>query len=240
MERIAATHRTGIWGAYLRGVGAGLTLSLLAACTPQAALVSALLPDGTLSVLLSHLEKEEDGNRRRIAELDARKDWDGLVKFADQNLAKDRNNANWWLVAGYAHSQAGRKPRAIECYGEMVRLSPDDFLGWMLLAEAYRDTKQPLRVAQTLNNAHLAAKGTAESWFMLGEAYSELNRDLPAASAYQEAVRMNREFARAWYGLGRAQARLNRRAAFEQALKTLERLNPPLAKELAAMRPAPR
>lgn len=227
-------------GRWVRWLCATACVFALVACSPKAALISSLLPDGTVSVLLSHLEQEQEGNRRRIAELEARKDWDGLAKFAEENLAKDRNAASWWLVAGYAHSQAGRKPRAIECYGEMVRLSPDDFLGWMLLAEAYRDTKQPLRVAQILNNAHLAAKGTAESWFMLGEAYSELNRDLPAASAYHEAVRMNREFARAWYGLGRAQARLNRRAEFEQALEALQRLSPPLAKELAALRPSPR
>lgn len=227
-------------GPWARWLCAASCVVSLAACGPKAVLISSLLPDGTVSVLLSHLEREEEGNRRRIAELEARKDWDGLTKFAEENLAKDRNAASWWLVAGYAHSQAGRKPRAIECYGEMVRLSPDDLLGWVLLAEAYRDTKQPLRVVQTLNNAHLATRGTAETWFMLGETYSELNRDLPAASAYYEAVRMNGEFARAWYGLGRAYARLNRRAEFEQALEALARLSPPLAKELAGLRPGPR
>lgn len=219
--------------------GAGFILAL-AACSPQAVVVSALLPDGTLSVLLSHLEKEEEGNRRRIVELEGRKDWNGLAKFAEDNLAGDRNNASWWLVAGYAHSQAGRMARAIECYGEMVRLAPDDLLGWTLLAQALRNTKQPQRAVQTLNNAHLATKGTAETWFMLGESYAELDRDLPAISAYREAVKMNDEFARAWFGLGRAYSRLNRRVEFEETLKKLERLSPPLAKQLAELRPASR
>jgi cytochrome c-type biogenesis protein CcmH/NrfG len=75
---------------------------------------------------------------------------------------------------------------------------------------------------------------------MLGETYAELNRDLPAASAYQEAVKLNGQFARAWFGLGRASARLNRRNDFDQALEALQRLNSPLAKELAALRPAAR
>lgn len=219
--------------------GASLVL-VLAACTPQAAVVSALLPDGTVSILLSHLEKEEEGNRRRIAELEGKRDWDGLAKFAEDNLAKDRNIASWWLVAGYAHARAGRRTRAIECYGEMVRLTPDDLLGWTLLAQTLREAKQLQRAVQTLNNAHLASGGTAETWFMLGETYAELNRDLPAISAYREAIKMNYEFARAWFGLGRAYSRLNRRREFEETLKTLERLSPPLAKELAAMRPASR
>jgi tetratricopeptide (TPR) repeat protein len=240
MRRFRSSRAAGWAAAVVRGAALGLALALLAGCGPKAALISSLLPDGTTSILLSHLEREEEGNRRRIAELEARKDWDGLSKFAEANLAKDPHSANWWLVAGYAHAQAGRKPRAIDCYGEMVRLAPDDLLGWVLLSETYRDAKQPLRVVQTLNNAHLATGGSAETWFMLGETYAGLNRDLPAASAYQESVRMNPEFARAWYGLGRAYSRLNRRADFERALEALQRLSPPLAKELAELRPAAR
>lgn len=240
MRRILAIPWTGPWAACLRGAGIGLALSLLAACTPQAALIIAALPDGTIPKLLSHLQGVEEGNLKRVADLESRRDWDGLTKFAEENLAKDRNDANWWLVAGYAHSQAGRKQRAIECYSEMVRLAPDDMLGWSLLAQAYRDTMQPQRAVQTLNNAHLVHKGTAETWFLLGESYSDLNRDLPAAAAYREAVKMNGEFAQAWFGMGRAYARLSRRDDFERALKVLERLNPPLARELAELRPAPR
>src|SRR5262245_46212459 len=89
-----------------------LLASVLAGCTPQQALISALLPDGTVSVLLSHLQGEEDGNRKRVVELEGRKDWDGLVKLADENLKKDPNNTAWWLVSGYAYSQAGRHQRA--------------------------------------------------------------------------------------------------------------------------------
>lgn len=224
----------------LRAILTCLALSVLGGCTPKAALLHALLPDGTLSVMLSHLEQEDESNRRRVVELEARKDWDGLAKFAEDNLARDRNTANWWFVAGYAHSQAGRKQRAIECYGEMVRIAPDDMLGWSLLARAYRDAKQPQRAVQTLNQAHLVVKGTSETWFLLGESYSDLDRYLPAATAYREAIKMDGEFVQAWFGVGRAYARLNRRAEFEQALKTLERLSPPLAKELAEMRPAQR
>lgn len=198
------------------------------------------VPDGTLSTLLGNIQGMEDANRKRVAELEARKDWEGLVKLAEENLAKDRNNADWWTVAGYAHSQAGRHALAVQSYSEVVRLVPDEMLGWSLLAQAYRDAKQPARAVQTLNNAHLVRQGTAESWFLLGECYADLDRDLPAASAYREALERDRTSARAWFGLGRAYARLGRRAEFEQALKSLGQLDPALAQQLAELRPAAR
>lgn len=221
-------------------LGVCLILAALSACTPQAALVSALLPDGTMSVLLSHLESEPDSNRKRILEMEARKDWDGIAKFADDNLAKDRNNADWWFVAGYAHSEAGRHQRAIECYSEMVRLAPDDMLASTTLAQEYRTAKQPARAVQTLNNALRTRKGTPGIYFLLGESYADLDRDLPASTAYREAVKLDDRFAKAWYGLGRAYARLGRKDDYEKALTRLGKLDPALAKQLAELRPGPR
>ena len=225
---------------WLRGAGLGLALLALSACTPYTSALFSALPDGTVSILMSHLQGMEEGNRKRVAELEARRDWDGLAKLAEENLARDRNSSDWWTVAGYAHSQAGRYQRASECYNEVVRLAPDDMLGWILLAQSYRDAKQPLRAVQALNNAHRVRKGTAETWFLLGESYSDLDRDLPAVSAYREAVQLNSGFAPAWFGLGRAYARLGRRAEYERALKSLEEIDSSLARELAERRPAPK
>jgi len=224
----------------VRVLGAAFILSALAGCTPQAMLLNSLIPDGTTSILLSHLQQEEEGNRKQVAELESRKDWDGLVKLAEKNLAIDRNSANWWLVAGYANSQAGHHQRAIECYGEMVRLAPDEILGWELLAEAYRSAGQPQRAVQTLNNALRVRGDSPGTWVLLGNSYDDLNRPDLAIGAYREAIKLNRESPQAWFGLGRDYARLNRRTEYEQALKTLERLDPKLAKELAALRPAGR
>jgi tetratricopeptide (TPR) repeat protein len=217
-----------------------LALVALPACTPQTAAIMSVLPDGTLSTLLGNLERVEDQNRKRVIELEARKDWDGLARLAEENLAKDRNNSDWWIVAGYAHAQAGRHPRAIECYSEVVRLVPDDMLGWSLLAQAYRDAKQPARAVHTLDNALRVRTDSAETWFLLGESYSDLDRDAPAAKAYFEAVRINNGFAQAWFGLGRAYARLGRRAEFEEVLVVLSELDGVRAKELAALRPPQR
>lgn len=235
-----STGATGSLAQRLRSVALVLALMALPACTPQTAALLSAVPDGTTSILLSHLQSVEDSNRKLVAELEAKKDWDGLAKLAEGNLAKDRNNADWWLVAGYAYSQSGRHQRATECYNEVLRLTPDDMLGWHLLAQSYRDAKQPARAVQVLNNALLVRKGSAETWFLLGESYSDLGREPAAAAAYREALQINREFPRAWFGLGRAYARLGHSAEFDQVVKLLAQLDAPLAQQLAEMRPAPR
>lgn len=228
------------WVRRLRGATIALMLLVLCACGPKAALLMGMLPDGTVSTLLGNLQGMEEGNQRSVAKLEAAGNWNELAKLAEENLAKDTNSADWWLIAGYAHAQAGRHPLAIEAYNQRVRLAPDDLMGWEFLAKSYRASGQPLRAAQALNNAHLARQGTPETWLLLGECYSDLNRDLPAAAAYREAIQLNGELAEAWFGLGRAYARLGRRPEFEQTLKALEKLNPELAKELAQLRPPQR
>lgn len=229
------------------GSGRALKVALLAAiflaaagCTPQSAFIMGLLPDGTVSALLTHIDPVDETARKVIYDLESRKDWNGIARIADDNVSRDRNNANWWFVAGYAHAQAGRPGRAAEAFGELVRLAPDDTLGWNLLAQAYRDNKQPQRAVQALNTAHQLRKGTAASYFLLGESYADLDRDLPAADAYRQAVQIEADFAKAWFGLGRAAARLGRKEDFDRAVKSLDRLDPKLAKELTALRPATR
>ena len=224
----------------LAGAALGLALLAFSGCTPQSMLASALIPDGTTSILLSHLQREEDGNRKRIVELESRKDWDGLVKVAEENLAKDKKNTGWWFVAGYSHSQAGRHQRAIECFRTMAELSPDDMAGWEMLARSYLAVGQPQRAAQTLNNALRVKDNSPMTWMLLGQSYDDLSRPDLAVGAYRAAIRLDEELAPAWFGVGQAYALLNRRVEFEQALKMLEKLKSPLAKDLAVKRPISR
>jgi tetratricopeptide (TPR) repeat protein len=223
---------------FARALGAACMLSALGSCTPQQMLLSSLIPDGTTAMLLSHLEREEEGNRKRVADLESRKDWDGLVKLAEENLVKDRRSSGWWLVAGYANSQAGHHQRAIECFREMADLSPDDMVAWEYLAQSYLAAGQPQRAVQTLTNALRVRDDLPTTWVLLGKSYDDLSRPDQAIGAYRTAVKLNKESAQAWFGFGRDSALLDRQSEFELALKMLERLNSPLAKQLAEMRPA--
>jgi tetratricopeptide (TPR) repeat protein len=223
-----------------RTVAAVVMLVAGSGCTPQQQLLMSLLPDGTVPVLLSHFQRVDDTNRTRVAELEQRRDWDGLAKFAEENVKKDPSNSDWWIIAGYAYSQGGQRKRAIEAYGEAVRLSPDEVLAWNLLAQAWRSAGQPDRALQIANRALNVRSDSHTAWFMVGEANSDLGRLEPAVSAYRESIKLDERFAPAWLGLGKAYARLGRANEKGQVELALERLDPMAAKELAAFKPAAR
>jgi predicted Zn-dependent protease len=215
-------------------------LAFAAGCTPQSAFLMGLLPDGTVSALLNHVDSQNEPLKKLVYDLESRKDWNGLAKLADDNLAINRNHADWWFISGYAHTEAKRPGRAADSFANLVRLAPDEPANWTLLAQSLRDSKQPQKAVLAINTAHQLRRGTPMSYYLLGESYSDLDRDLPAISAYREALQLDGDFAKAWFGLGRASARLGRTADYESALKSLNRLDPKLAKELTALRPASR
>ena len=221
-----------------RLVLAAACLALFAACTPQAQLVMALLPEGTIPILLGHLQKVDDTNRRRIYEYEQRRDWAGLAKFADENVAKDRSNASWWLIAGYAHAQNRQHARAIECFQEAVRLEPDVPEAWNLLAQTYRDSGRPERAVQVLENALTILRDAPVTAYLLGESYTDLRRNDRAANAYRQAIQLDGGFVEAWAGLGRAYARSGRISDAREVAYTLEKSAPQLAeminREIAA------
>lgn len=198
--------------------------SCLSACTPQAALVSALIPSGTINTLLGNLERVADDNRRRVVELDAAGRWDDMARLAEQNLAKDAANADWWLVSGYARSQAGRHHEAARAFSEVVRLEPDSPLGWNLLAQSHRALGDSERAVVVLNNALLALRDSHVTEFLLGESYSDLGRFDDAAVAYQQALARQPRFAAAWAGLARAYERSGRRAEAQQVRARIEKM----------------
>ena len=95
---------------------AAVCVLALMGCTPQQQLLMSLIPDGTFPILLSHLESTSDTNRRRLAELDAHGDWKEMVAFAQENLARDPSNSDWWMIKGYAYTRLNEHRQAAECY----------------------------------------------------------------------------------------------------------------------------
>jgi tetratricopeptide (TPR) repeat protein len=231
-------HRTGFLRSRL--AAALMAVSVLAACAAPEPYTEGKLADGTTSVLLTHLKSLGESNQKVVAELEYRKDWDGLAKVAEASIKHNPHNADWWFVAGYAYSRAGRHGLAVERFTERVRIAPDDMVGWNLLAQSLRDAGQSLRAVQALTNAHLVRPGTPASYYLLGESYTDLNRYLPAAAAYRESVKLDSRFAQAWFGFGRSAAELGNKSDYDQALKALRQLDPALASKLAAIRPRDR
>jgi len=208
------------------------TVSITCGCTPQAALIASLIPDGTLNALLGNLERVPDENRRRVAELERRGEWTELGQLAARELAKDRSNADWWLIAGYAHSRLGDHAAAAEAYSQVVRIEPDNAAGWHLLAQTHRAAGAPHRAVNVLNNALLALRDSALTHYLLGETYSDLKRYGESAGAFEGALKIEQKFPAAWYALAMAYMRLNRPADARAAAAQLEKLDATLAGRL--------
>ena len=188
-------------------LGAALALIVLAsACTPKAALLSALLPRDTVNIMLGNLERVPDENRKRVAELEQAGRWSELARLAEAELSKDRANADWWLISGYAQSQMREHRRAAEAYNEVVRLEPDNGAGWHLLAQSYRAAGEPARAVRVLENARYALRDSPLTPYLLGESYSDLRRDELAVPAYREALKIQERFPAAWFAPRRALA----------------------------------
>ena len=207
----------------------------LAACTPQQALISALIPDGTASVLLGHLQGVEDGNRRRIVELEQQGAWRELAAFADSNIGRDPFSPEWRMIGGYAQARLGEHKRAATYFAEMVRLSPDDPAGYHFLAEAQRAAGQPLLALKTLDRALLVLRDSPLTHQLAGEANSDLGRFREAAESYRRALRDAPGMAVAWFGLGRAALQLGRKDDGQEALAALDRLQSPYAETLRGL-----
>ena len=207
---------------------------LLAGCTPAGQILFSLLPDGTIPLLLSNLERESDANRKRVSELERAGDWAGLAKLAEDHIEKQTSNASWWMVAGYAHSRLKDHARAIECFREMIRLEPDVPEAWNLLAQEHRMSGNPRRAVEVLTQALTALRDTPVTLMLLGESYSELgNYDL-AARAYRQSLDLDAGLTPAWAGLARAHIKRGQWAEAESIARAQEKTNSPLAAAIRA------
>jgi tetratricopeptide (TPR) repeat protein len=206
----------------------------LSACGHPALMALSLLPDGTFSALLGNMQSVSEPNRRVLAEMEKKGDWQGIADFAAQNLSRDTQNAEWWLVRGYAFLRLEQFPNAAESFQQAVRYEPGEIAGWQLLGETYRLMKQPERAVRTMEAALRVSQDDASTWFILGEAYHDLGRYDRAAFAYQQTLSRNSRNVEAWYGLTVANYRLGNKAETDAALAGLRRLDPQLADKVAA------
>ena len=216
----------------LRALAALFAIVVLGACTPQQALLASLIPDGTAGVVLGNLERVEDRNRRRIAELEKAGKWEELDRFALENIQKDSANADWWFVAGYARTQLNRHLAAAEAFSNATRLEPDNIVAWNHLGQAYRLGGDSRRAVNALNSALNMRRESPGTLYLLGESYNDLGRRNDALAAYRQAVSLEPQFAMAWHAMARTYADMGRREEAEGARAKLEKIDPKLAATL--------
>jgi len=170
--------------------------------------------------------------RQRIAELNRGRDWNGLLRYAEERQRRDPEGSDWGVVAGYAWLRSGEYPRAASALSRVIQRNPEDIGAWNLLGETQRLSGQPGRAVQTLERASTIGRTSFVTFFLLGEAYRDANRLDRAIGAYQEAVRLEPQFAAGWFELGLAQARIGDHEEARMALERVEKLDTTLAQDL--------
>jgi tetratricopeptide (TPR) repeat protein len=170
--------------------------------------------------------------RERIAELDQKQDWSGLLRYAGERQRQDPEGSDWGVIAAYAWLRRGDYPKATAALSRVIQRNPEDIGAWNLLGESQRQAGQPGQAVRTLERASIIGRTSFATFFLLGEAYRDSNRLDRAVAAYREAARLEPDFARAWFELGAAHVRLGERDEVPVALGRLEKLDPALAVEL--------
>jgi len=170
--------------------------------------------------------------RERIAGLNQKRDWEGLLRYADERQRRDPEGSDWGVVAAYAWVRRGDYPKATAALARVIQRNPEDIGAWNLLGESQRQAGQPGQAVRTLERASAIGRTSFVTFFLLGEAYRDSNRLDRAVAAYREAARLEPDFGRAWFELGAAQVRLGERDEIPVALERLEKLDPALAVEL--------
>jgi len=220
-------------GLQRRLAAALLSLALAGCASPYVGALLAMIPDGTFGTLLKNMQGVSEPNRERLAMLEQKGDWAGVVQFAQENLQRDPHNADWWIISGYAHSQLKQYRPAADAFQQATRLEPQDITSWNLLAQAYRSLGEPERAIRTLDNALRINGDSPMTYFLIGESFSDLKRPDRAVGFYEEAVQRNPKFGEAVYGLGVAYARLGRKTDFEATVDLLKKIDPQAAQRLA-------
>ena len=167
---------------------------LVAGCTWQQQLLLSLLPDDTFTVLLSNLQGVEETNRRRLEGFERAGDWDGLLRFAEENIRHDPRTAEWRFVQGTAHGRKGDWTAAAAAFAEAQRLDPLDLENWHMRAQAERLAGNPARAVQTLERALAIKRNSAVTFYLLGEAHAAAGSRERAEAALREALRLAPDF----------------------------------------------
>lgn len=202
--------------------------------SPQTSLILSLLPDSLFPTLLRNLEGVNEPTRAKLGELEKKGDWKGIIALAQQSLEKDPNNADWYTILGFAHSQLGDYPRAAEAFQRAIRLEPDEIQAWNLLAQAQRSMGQPERAVQTLDQAMRINQNQVSpiTYYLLGESFVDLKRPDRAVGYYEQAIASRPSFVEALYRAGLAYAYLGRKSDFDFTVQRLRLVSPAAADQL--------
>src|SRR5260370_17692989 len=75
--------------------------------------------------------------RERIAELNQKRDWDGLLRYAEERQRRDPEGSDWGVIAAYAWVRRGDYPKAASALSRVIQRNPEDIGAANLLWELH-------------------------------------------------------------------------------------------------------
>lgn len=197
-------------------------IACLVACGACAQIALETAPP-VIAIFASRFDQSTSG---RIAELEKKKDWPGMLRLAQAQLQREPERADWWFLQGYALSRQGQHEAAIESYTQATHLSPEDEGSWLALGASQMDVGRPEQAIQAYRQALSHRPESAPAYLALADLYQRQGREELAIPNYRESVRYEPDLAQAWYGLARAYHLSGQGERRDQALLALRKLDP--------------
>jgi tetratricopeptide (TPR) repeat protein len=182
-----------------------------------------------LAAFVRHLD---EATASKIAELERKQDWPGMLALARAQLQRETGRADWWFLQGYALGRLEQHAAAVESYLHATRISPEDEGTWLALGQSQSALGQPERAVQAYRQALRYRPESAPAYLALGDTYQKQGRPDLAIPEYRECVRYEREQAQCWYGLATAYRETGQRESRDGALQELRKLDAAAADQL--------
>jgi protein O-mannosyl-transferase len=155
--------------------------------------------------------------------------------FALYRHALEVTRDNWtaWNGLANAHFHDGELDRAVQAFGEALRIQPGNARTWLDLGITYGAMSEHAAAIQAVQQALRIDPGNATAWTSLGAHYGALGRHAEALECLGEALRIRPDDEDAWYDTGVAYAFQGQSERALEALERLRRMSPARARQLA-------
>ena len=127
--------------------------------------------------------------------------YDQAIKYADEALIIDANNAEAYLLKGVIFESIGDTSRAISSYTTAIEQDPKLYDGYMKLGIIYSPSNANLAI-QYFDNALKVKPEDAEAQYGIAKTYQDRGETANAIKAYRDLAITNPDFEKAFYNLG--------------------------------------
>jgi len=203
------------------------SIACLVACGACAQIALETLPP----VIAIFASRFDQSTASRIAELEKKKDWPGMLRLARAHLQREPKRADWWFLQGYALARQGQHEAAIESYREATRLSPEDEGSWLAMGDSEIELGRPEEAVRAYRQALSYRPESAPAYLALADLYQRQGKLELALPNFRECVRYDPDLEQGWYGLARAYHLTGQLERRDQALLSLRKLDPAAANQ---------